>query len=59
MLTKGDEVISTAQLMQPGEFSFTISYDHSAVKVEASRKGSPAVSASCYQGCQPVFLEMK
>ena len=58
VLTLEDEVVSTAELMQPGEFSFTISYDHSAVKVEASRNGSPPVSASCYQGCQPIFLEI-
>ena len=58
VLTQNDEVVSTAELTNPGDFSFTISYDHSAVKVEAARKGSPAVTTSCYQGCQPGRLEV-
>jgi hypothetical protein len=59
VLTLEDEVVSTAELTHPGEFSFTISLDHDAVKVEASRRGFPPVSATCFQGCQPVLLEMR
>ena len=58
VLTLEDEVVSTAELTHPGEFSFTISLDHEAVKVEASRRGHRPVTSTCFQGCQPVLLEL-
>ena len=59
VLTLEDEVVSTAELTHPGAFSFTISLDHAAVKVEAARRGSPSVTTTCFQGCQPVMLQLQ
>ena len=56
--TPDGEVISAAELRQPGEFSFTLSLDRAEVKVEAEQ-GGHVVSTLCYQGCQPVMLQLQ
>jgi len=52
------EVISTAELRQPGDFSFTMSLGVPAVKVEATTEQGKTVSSVCYQGCLPVMLQI-
>ena len=56
--TTDDEIISAAELRQPGPFSFTLSLGMPAVKVVATDHRGKEVSTLCYQGCQPVMLQL-
>ncbi len=58
VLTQKGEVVSTAELRQPGDFSFTLSLGLPLVTVRAEQTGHPPVEAHCYQGCQPVMLQL-
>lgn len=52
---KGEE-ISTAELRQPGPFSFTISKSLTLASVTARLADGREAKAECYQGCEPVVL---
>jgi len=56
--TPEGDVISAAELREPGEFSFTLSLGMPAVKVVATTEMGNTVSSICYQGCQPVVLQL-
>ena len=54
--TDTGDVVSSAELRQPGDFSFTMSLRVAEVVVRAETADGGVVSATCAQGCDPIEL---